>query len=167
MLTKQIARLCHIVFITTIAISSSALADSVDVITSVKWSQPQAELKAGFRTSDIGASFHTCKVGPGKDTCPESDTSHSPPKNIGNVLCIPTGLSYTVTGSCTTLLNAGEGDCKENSAKGQCGDGWTEVRPSCNYRTDKKGSAQWIWLVTGTSPITVDCSEDGYVGYTQ
>ncbi|MCK7613800.1 hypothetical protein [Roseibium sediminicola] len=121
-----------------------------------------------LRTSDIGAGYHHCSPDISYG-CTVDDDQRSIPKNIGNILCLPSSTFFTVTDSCMSLLNSGSSqDCQKNSAKGFCSNG---VAPTCNYRTsaDADTKAQWNWVVnyTGTDAVSVDCNENGYQGYTE
>ncbi|MGB0504784.1 MAG: hypothetical protein ACPGGK_01185 [Pikeienuella sp.] len=147
------------------------LADSVDVKASVTNSNFQNNsIGTGFRTSDALANFHSCSTSQDNGYgCQVSDKSTSTPKNIGNTLCLPTSMVFSIDQNCQSLLNAGAGeDCQENSSSGQCGTS-QEVLPGCNWRTEETGTAKWDWTLThGDNGIMmISCTNSGYQGYSQ
>ena len=130
-------------------------------------------IQTGLRTSDIGAAFHSCTTGNGTN-CTVSDQQSSIPKNIGNIVCLPSTVTYLVTSTCQNLLNQGSSSgCQKNSAPTNCGLSSTNsVRPTCNWRTqdNKSVTASWNWTLTwdgANNRVNVDCAETGYQSYTQ
>ncbi|MEJ2624391.1 MAG: hypothetical protein P8Z80_07590 [Pseudolabrys sp.] len=128
-------------------------------------------LVAGMRTSDISASLVKYTVSGSDSTCSIENSNSSPPKNIGNVVCLPVSKAqYKTSNRCGSLMNAGKGNCQSNSASGKCPSGTTPVYPTCNYRTSSSSSdaAYWVWNVGAASDgqYDVDCLQAGYRGYT-
>jgi hypothetical protein len=128
-------------------------------------------LVAGMRTSDISASLVKYTVSGSDSTCSIENSNSSPPKNIGNVVCLPVSKAqYNTSNRCESLMNAGKGNCQSNSTSGKCPSGTTPVYPACNYRTSSSSSnaAYWVWNVGAASDgqYDVDCLQAGYRGYT-
>lgn len=96
-----------------------------------------SEVIAGFRVSDFGANFHWCQAADGDAKCSVSDDSHFPPKNIGNILCLPKSLNdeyvFVVTGQCEDYLDEAGNECKVNSARNDCPSDYFSVLPPCNW----------------------------------
>ncbi|MHA7774998.1 hypothetical protein [Roseibium sp. M-1] len=125
-------------------------------------------ISISIRTSDFGAAYHSCSPN-NTNGCNVQDPQSSIPKNIGNILCLPSAMNFTITDGCQSLLTAGSSDdCQSNSAKDFCHNG---VAPACNYRTTNNASttAEWDWILTQTAHglVQVDCKETGYQGYTE
>src|SRR5215813_3892774 len=76
-------------------------------------------IMALFLSTDVTDSIHDCHAYTGS-TCTAQHSYISPPKNIGNALCLPSGSSYTITENCSTLLNQGRGACHRNRLNGTC-----------------------------------------------
>lgn len=157
----------------TAAMMMSALgsmAHASDVTTKGKVSLNDfnnTSVTAVTRTSDFAAQYHSCTTGNGT-SCTVTDTHRSPPKNMGNVLCMPSGMIYDITSACESLLSTGASNsCKKNSAKGFYCSG-DMIAPTCDFRTGSSGTATWQWTLTAQNgTVKVDCSESGYVGYSQ
>ncbi|MCW5606247.1 MAG: hypothetical protein KIT18_17030 [Burkholderiales bacterium] len=127
-----------------------------------------SSITAAFKTTDVFDSIHSCSPG-SSSSCTAQNSYGSPPKNVGNILCLPNNLVYSITSGCQAILTSGEGqDCKGNPIKGFCG-GNANVTASCAWRTNNnKNTVQWNWRLSyGTNgAITVDCSNSNYQGYT-
>jgi len=125
-------------------------------------------ITAAFKTTDAFDSVHSCNPGSGS-SCTAQNGYGSPPKNVGNILCLPSNLVYAISSGCQAILTSGEGqDCKGNPIKGYCG-GNSNVTASCAWRTNNnKTTVQWNWRLSYQSngAISVDCSNSNYQGYT-
>ena len=144
-----------------------AAADQKTSVTIVMSNFVDGAIYGGQKTADIGSSFHKCQ--PGEITsCVNTDGQISIPKNIGNVLCLPSGTNNSVESACQGLLNNGSGNCQSNSAASSCESGMIAIAPACNYRTntDASRSGNWQWLLTksGTGGVTIGCNQFGYTG---
>lgn len=132
-------------------------------------------MAAVTRTSDIGAEVIYCVVQGNNSSCTAPNDNSSVPKNIGNVACVPKTFNQPVLSSaCSSLINAGSGNCQTNSAAGRCNSEFEwEFKPVCNYRTSSDSStpAYWTWQLDASTisnnAITLDCSQSGFQGYTQ
>src|SRR4029077_2046028 len=170
---NMLLRTHHLVLLGGLAVLAAdnglALAGEDQLTTiSAAASAPAPGLMAGFRASDMGASFVSCALSGSTTSCSASNTNSST-KNIGNILCLPSQYSkYQATATCQSLLGAPAGNCQQNSSVGKCPSGMTPVMPFCNYRTSSNMSviASWDWQVTlPASPggvSTVDCQDTGY-----
>ncbi|AXS41804.1 hypothetical protein [Breoghania sp. L-A4] len=160
---------CLVACVITI-MAGPALADSQEVSAKVTLNNfSNSNIEIGIRTSDLGAAFHSCTTG-SKPSCTVTDDQSSIPKNIGNILCMPSAMNVSIDSSCQSLLDAGESEsCQSNSASGYCYG--NVVMPACNYRTedDKSTAASWTWTLSPGSNGVIDlaCSQSGYQGYTQ
>jgi hypothetical protein len=122
----------------------------------------------GFTSTDVFDSRHSCNAGSGP-SCTAQNGYGSPPKNIGNVLCIPNNLTYAISASCQQLLSQGASQsCQGNNMKSYCGSNAATVAPACNWRTNaNKNTVNWNWVLTLQGQgcvITVDCSNSNYQG---
>ena len=153
---------------TCIAFASAAPAAQNSYITVVIDKGTATGLLIGYRTSDPGASFITCTITGSSQTCSSNNSNSSIPKNLGNILCLPTASAkFTVSPRCQSLLNAGSGSCQTNSSAGKCASGTTAIMPICNYRTssNSSNSANWVWNVSNDAGVYgVDCLQAGYQG---
>lgn len=162
----MIATLSLLFFVTT----APALAEDQTVTGTVDLKGfSNSGISVGIRTSDFGAAYHSCSTG-NDEGCTVTDEQSSIPKNIGNVLCLPSNMNASIDSSCKQLLDAGNDEsCQKNSAVAYCYA--NAIAPTCNYRTydDASTSASWDWAVSPNSngTVTVDCSVSGYNGYTQ
>lgn len=151
-------------------VSGQSIADTQEVSATVKLTNfSNSNITTGIRTSDFTASFHSCTTS-SQQSCTVTDDQRSIPKNIGNILCMPSAMNVSIDSSCSSLLNAGANEnCQKNSASGYCGG--NVVKPECNYRTedDKSTPASWTWTLSAGSNglVDVQCSASGYQGYTQ
>ncbi len=149
-------------------VAASAAQNSYITVVLDKGTAPG--LVIGYRTSDISASFVTCTISGSSATCSANNSNSSTPKNLGNILCLPTAnAKFTVSPRCQSLLNGGAGSCKSNSSSGKCPGGTTAIMPSCNYRTTSNSSttANWVWNVSNENgQYDVDCLNAGYQGPT-
>lgn len=127
-----------------------------------------SSIVAGYRTTDVGAAYHYCDTG-STNSCAACASATFQPKNVGNYLCLPSNLLYTISSSCQTLLNSGSSDCSTNTTDGDVCTGQSAVMPACNWRTeDNDTEAYWSWsLSLSGSTITVNCSNSNYQGYEQ
>jgi hypothetical protein len=121
-----------------------------------------------FTTTDVFDSTHSCNAGSGS-SCTAQNGYGSPPKNVGNVLCIPNNLTYAITASCQQLLSQGASqNCTKNNLKSYCNSGLATVAPACNWRTnDNRNEVNWNWRLTLQGQgcvISVDCSQSNYRG---
>jgi hypothetical protein len=132
-------------------------------------------MAAVTRTSDSGAAYVDCIIQGSATSCTASNDNSFPPKNIGNVACIPINFNKpVVTQQCSALLSSGSGNCQTNSAAGVCNPKleW-EFKPVCNYRTESSSdtSANWTWQLNASSvsngAFSLDCSYTGFQGYSQ
>ena len=123
---------------------------------------------AGYRVTDIGAAFHQCSPG-SSNSCSACAGAKSYPKNVGNYLCLPSTLLYSISSSCQSLLSSGSGNCKKNNTQGAVCKGQSVVMPACNWRTnDNENQTTWSWsLSLSGSTVVVDCSQSNYQGYQQ
>jgi hypothetical protein len=101
--------------------------------------------------------------------CTATNSYGSIPKNIGNMLCLPSGVSYSISSSCQSLIDSGKSNsCQKNSASGRCGG--NAIYPVCNYRTVDNTSVKptWTWsLGISNGVVQVNCSQSNYQGYSQ
>ncbi len=125
----------------------------------------------GLRTSDIGAAFHTCTTTSSGGGCTVSDNQSSIPKNIGNIICLPSTVgAYSIDAACSMLLTQNSGSCQKNSAPSNCNQpqgSYSSVAPDCNYRTSSNAgtAASWTWtLVNSSGQTTLKCAQTGYQG---
>ncbi len=127
-----------------------------------------SSIVAGYRVTDVGASFHSCNTG-SKSSCSACAGATFPPKNVGNYLCLPANLLYSISSSCQSLLASGEANCKANNTDGSVCSGQSAVMPACNWRTnDNDNPATWTWsLSLNGSTVVVNCSNSNYQGYEQ
>jgi hypothetical protein len=121
-----------------------------------------------FTTTDVFDSVHSCNAGSGS-SCTAQNGYGSPPKNVGNVLCIPNNLTYAITASCQQLLSQGASqNCNKNNLKSYCNSSLATVAPACNWRTnDNRNEVNWNWRLTLQGQgcvINVDCSQSNYQG---
>jgi len=126
-----------------------------------------SNISAAFTTTDAFDTVHSCSAGSGS-SCTASNKYGSPPKNVGNILCMPSNLAYSITNACQTLLTSGSGqDCKGNPIRGYCGSN-ANVTASCAWRTNNNtNTTAWNWnLSFANGLVTVDCSNSNYQGYT-
>lgn len=121
-----------------------------------------------FTTTDVFDSTHSCNAGSGSN-CTAQNGYGSPPKNVGNVLCIPNNLTYAITATCQQLLSQGASQgCDKNNLKSYCNSGLATVAPACNWRTNNnKNDVNWNWKLTLQGQgcvISIDCSQSNYQG---
>ena len=126
-------------------------------------------ISVGFTTTDIFDGRHFCNAGTGS-SCTAQNSYGSPPKNVGNVLCMPNNLAYTIGLTCqqTLALGATSG-CKSNNMKSHCPSGSVAIAPACNWVTNSSTNTvvNWNWNLSaqgGGCVITVNCSYSNYVG---
>jgi len=125
-------------------------------------------ITVGFKTTDIFDSSHFCNAGTGS-SCSAQNGYGSPPKNVGNVLCMPNNLAYTISATCQQLLAQGAtSGCHSNNMKSACASGSVAIAPACNWRTnDNTTTVNWNWNLSaqgGGCVITVSCSNSNYQG---
>jgi hypothetical protein len=127
-----------------------------------------SSIVAGYRVTDVGASFHSCSPG-SSSSCSACAGATFQPKNVGNYLCLPSNMIYSISSSCQSLLSSGASNCKSNNVNGQVCSGMSVVLPSCNWRTnDNDNQATWSWsLSLSGSTVVVNCSQSNYQGYQQ
>ena len=133
---------------------------------------------SGFKTSAISVAFetgdffdleHRCNAGAGS-SCTAQNGYGSPPKNVGNVLCLPNNLAYTISSACQQILAQGAtSGCKSNRMKSDCPSGSVAIAPACNWVTNSSTNTvvNWNWNLSaqgGGCVITVNCSYSNYVG---
>jgi hypothetical protein len=125
-------------------------------------------IRAGYRVTDVGANWHECTTTQSSNHCNVCAGAKSYPKNVGNYLCIPNELSYSITQNCKDLLNSGAPVCSKNNVSGTiCGPFEVAVEPVCNWRTNENSTVAWNWNLTWSdSSVSVDCSIVGYQGPT-
>ena len=126
-----------------------------------------SSIYTAFKTTDAFDAVHSCNPG-SSSSCTAKNSYGSPPKNVGNILCLPNNLIYSITSGCQAILSSGEGqDCKGNPLKGYCG-GNANVTASCAWRTNNNtNTVNWNWnLNYSGGAITVDCTNSNYQGYT-
>jgi len=128
-----------------------------------------SSIKVGYKTTDAFDSARICSPG-NSASCSACNGYSAPPKNVGNFLCLPNSLAYTITSDCQNLLKAGSGDgCHGNSGKSYCPSNTSIIAPDCNWRTNNnKSNTNWTWNVSyngSTQSYTVDCSNSNYQGY--
>jgi len=126
-----------------------------------------SNISTAFKTTDVFDAVHSCSAG-STGGCTASNSYGSPPKNVGNILCLPSNLIYTVTSGCQAILTAGSTqNCKGNPIQGWCGSN-ANVTASCAWRTNNnKNTTPWNWTLNfANGIITVDCSNSNYQGYT-
>ncbi|MEM7026580.1 MAG: hypothetical protein AAF637_28985, partial [Pseudomonadota bacterium] len=111
--------------------------------------------------------------------CSVEDGHSSTPKNIGNILCLPSTItSVEYEPSCTALLTDGQfAGCQRNAFENRpplqrlCNDPLDDrnpVMPFCNYRTEKTGEVEWRWTIAERDGVhVIGCSQQGYRGYTE
>lgn len=128
-----------------------------------------SNIVVGFKSTDAFDGVHTCKPG-SSSSCTAQNGYGSPPKNIGNFLCIPNSVAYQISSSCQSLLSQGTSqNCHGNSESNYCAvavSNSSEVAPACNWRTNNNTSTvTWNWTLTYQGGIvTVDCSNSNYQG---
>lgn len=128
-----------------------------------------SNIVAGFKSTDIFDNVHTCKPG-SSSSCTAQNGYDSPPKNIGNFLCIPNSVTYQIASSCQSLLTQGVSNgCHDNVEDSYCAvavANSSQVSPSCNWRTnDNTNTVTWSWTLTYQQGIvTVSCSNGNYQG---
>lgn len=127
-----------------------------------------SSITAGYRVTDVGASFHSCNAGSGSNCSACAGATFSP-KNVGNYLCLPSNLIYSISSSCQSLLTSGASNCTTNNTNGSVCSGQSAVMPACNWRTnDNSNTATWTWsLSLSGSTVVVNCSNSNYQGYEQ
>ncbi|MEP7012278.1 MAG: hypothetical protein ABJC13_18300 [Acidobacteriota bacterium] len=127
-----------------------------------------SSVTAGYRVTDVAASFHSCSAGSGS-SCSACAGATFQPKNAGNYLCLPSNLLYSISPSCQTLITSGSSNCTANNTKDQVCSGMSVVMPACNWRTnDNDNEADWTWsLSLNGSTVIVNCSTNNYQGYEQ
>jgi hypothetical protein len=131
-----------------------------------------SNIVVGFKSTDAFDGVHTCKPGSGS-SCTAQNGYGSPPKNIGNFLCIPNSMTYQISSSCQSLLSQGTSqDCHSNSESNYCAvavSNSSQVSPSCNWRTNNNtNTVNWNWTLTYQGGVvTVDCSNSNYQGTEQ
>jgi hypothetical protein len=126
-----------------------------------------SNIRAAFKTTDGFDAVHSCSPG-STSGCTASNGYGSPPKNVGNILCMPSNLAYAISSSCQSLLASGASqDCKGNPISNYCG-GNASVASSCAWRTNNnKNTTTWNWnLSFANGVVNVDCSNSNYQGYT-
>ena len=108
-----------------------------------------SSIKVAFKTTDAFDSVRTCNAGSGS-SCSAQNGYGSPPKNVGNVLCIPDQLLFAITASCQQILSQGAGKCEKNNLSSWCpASGFATVAPACNWRTnDNKNAVSWSSSLT-------------------
>lgn len=150
--------------------AGSVQADSQNICTNLSLSGfNNSSIFAGYRVTDVGASYHQCSAG-SSSSCTACAGATFYPKNVGNYLCIPNNLFYSITSGCQSLISRGSGNCSTNNVPSTvCGSGFAAVMPACNWRTnDNPNQASWNWALTlNGNSISVDCSNSNYQGYTQ
>ena len=128
-----------------------------------------SNIEVAFTTTDVFDGVHSCKAGSGS-SCTAQNGYGSPPKNVGNVLCIPNNLTYAISASCQQLLSQGASqNCNKNNLKSYCNSSSTAtIAPACNWRTNNnKNPVNWNWTLTLQAQgcvINVDCSQSNYQG---
>ena len=126
-------------------------------------------ISVGFTTTDIFDGSHSCNAGTGS-SCTAQNGYGSPPKNVGNVLCMPNNLAYTISTACQqTLAQGATSGCKSNNMKSACPSGSVAIAPACNWVTNNFTNTvvNWNWNLSaqgGGCVITVNCSSSNYVG---
>ncbi len=126
-----------------------------------------SNISTAFTTTDVFDTVHSCSAGSGS-SCTASNNYGSPPKNVGNILCMPSNLAYSITSGCQAILSSGSSqDCKGNPIRGYCGSN-SNVTASCAWRTNNNSNTTaWNWnLSFANGLVTVDCSNSNYQGYT-
>jgi hypothetical protein len=123
---------------------------------------------AAFTTTDVFDGTHSCTTGSGS-SCTAQNGYGSPPKNVGNVLCIPNNLTYAITASCQQVLSQGaSGNCDKNNLRSYCKPGLATVAPACLWRTNNnRNEVNWNWKLSLQAQgcvISVDCSQSNYQG---
>lgn len=150
-----------------VALAGPVFADDQTIQATVNLSGfNNSGISTAFTTTDAFDGVHSCSTGSGT-TCSTSNGYGSPPKNVGNTLCLPSNLVYSITSGCQAILTAGANqDCKGNPIRGYCSQ--ANVTPSCAWRTNNnKNKVQWTWnLSFANGLITVDCTNSNYQGYT-
>jgi hypothetical protein len=127
-----------------------------------------SSIVAGYRVTDVGALYHQCSTG-SSSICSACAGATFNPKNVGNYLCLPSNVLYSISSSCQQLLHSGAGNCEQNIVEGSVCSGMSSVMPVCNWRTnDNDNQATWTWsLSLNGSTVTVNCSNSNYQGYEQ
>ena len=165
---KTTRALCLVALTVALLIPGAGHADEQNICANLTLSGfSNNQIYTGFETTDLGSSFHSCKPGNGS-SCSACDESRAYPKNIRNVLCIPSSLVYSISSSCGDVLDSGSDQgCSTNNIS--CGSGFVTVKPTCNWRTaDNSNTANWNWTVSyANSLLTVSCSNSNYQGYTE
>jgi len=147
----------------------AAQADTQQVVATVNLSGfTNNSIVTGFESSDVFDGYHSCSTG-SNSNCSATNSYGAIPKNIGNMLCLPSGVSYSISSSCQSLIDSGKSNsCQKNSASGRCGG--NAIYPVCNYRTVDNTSVKptWTWnLSISNGVVQVNCSQSNYQGYTQ
>jgi hypothetical protein len=94
-----------------------------------------SNISTAFTTTDAFDAVHSCSAGSGS-SCTASNGYGSPPKNVGNILCMPSNLVYSITSGCQAVLSSGASqNCKGNPVRGWCA-GNANVTASCAWRTN-------------------------------
>jgi opacity protein-like surface antigen len=126
-----------------------------------------SNIMTAFKTTDAFDAVHSCTTG-SSSNCTAQNGYGSPPKNVGNILCMPSNLVYAITSGCQAILSSGSSQgCKGNPIQGLCG-GNANVTAACAWRTNNnKSTTTWNWnLSYSGGVVNVDCSNSNYQGYT-
>ncbi len=152
-------------------------AGNVTAKATIEWlTSPYERVQVGMRTSDVRSRAHSCSNGSSTGSCTAVDTHSSTPKNIGNILCMPTNITKVkIEPACSALLVDGKFDhCQRNAFNNNgpklcntSSDDRVPLMPACNYRTEKTGEVEWKWTIAQEGDVyVVGCSQRGYRGYT-
>ena len=148
--------------------AGSLKAEDQSICTNLTLNSFSDNIRAGYRVTDVGAAVHECMAA-SSNPCNVCAGAKSYPKNVGNYLCIPNDLSYTITENCKNLLNSGAPVCtKNNVSTAECGPFMVLIEPVCTWRTSENSTVAWNWTLTwSNSSASVDCSYVNYQGPTQ
>jgi hypothetical protein len=152
-------------------------AANVTAKATIEWlTSPYERVQVGMRTSDVRSRARSCSNGSSTGSCTVTDTHSSTPKNIGNILCMPTNITKVeIDPACSALLVDGKFDhCQRNAFNNNgpklcntSSDDRVPLMPACNYRTEKTGEVEWKWTIAQEGDVyVVGCSQRGYRGYT-
>jgi hypothetical protein len=126
-------------------------------------------ISVAFETGDLFDFSHSCDAGTGS-SCTAQNSYGSPPKNVGNVLCMPNNLAYTISSACQQILAQGAtSGCKSNILKSACPSSSVAIAPACNWVSSDSTNTvvNWNWNLSaqgGGCVITVNCSTSNYQG---
>jgi hypothetical protein len=148
----------------------AALAAQKTVITLYEAGFIDNNIISYMATSDPNANQIACYVNTGTpNPCSKTDSQFFSPKNMGNIICLPTTTNSTITSACQSLLATGQnGECNANPIANICANTTNKkfYRASCSWRTSTNSSitATINWSVTKQADDTwqVDCNQTGY-----